>query len=413
MTALARQSTPPGDAPSASGWARAVIALYAAAALFFFIGFATHQSSVAVIGPYTPGYAAFLGILAMLLLIPLGLMIAAIRLLGPGRALRAAGALTVFVLAVYAASEVAYAATRHHAFDPFLQFPGARFDHVEKSPAEGMVRVVTLGGSTTRNVHLPPELRYPSVLETVLTEDGASFEVLNAGMDWWTTKHSHINYVTYLRDWQPEVAVVMHAINDLYRSFAPPRFSVGPYNVQWSHFYGPAIRGAKPRSLAGVNLNRWSVWELNRRWYRRWRYREMEYDKSEFRSLPEFEFNLRSLIGSLKADGVRVILLTQPSLYKAEMSFNERANLWFPSTFCVTPRGTWVREIPSGATMARAMEMYNLATVRIGMEEGVEVVDLAGSVPRTMEFFGDDVHYTERGAATVARLVADAVSRGH
>ena len=36
-----------------------------------------------------------------------------------------------------------------------------------------------------------------------------------AGMDWYTTKHSLINYVTYYRDWQPDVVVVMHAINDL------------------------------------------------------------------------------------------------------------------------------------------------------------------------------------------------------
>jgi hypothetical protein len=412
LSGLTRPGTSPGNESPASGWALVVVVLYAAAAVFFFVGFATHQSSVAVIGPYTPGYAAFLVVLAALLLIPLGLMIAAIRVLGSGRALRFAGALALFAFAAYAASEVAYATTRHHAFDPFLQFPGARFEDVEKSPTEGVVRVVTLGGSTTHNAHLPPDRRYPSVLETLLNEDEVRFEVLNAGMDWWTTKHSHINYVTYVRAWQPDVVVVMHAINDLYRSFATPRFSMGPYDLQWSHFYGPAIRGAKPGSLVGANLNRWSVWELNRRWYGRWRYREVDYELSEFRSLPQFEFNLRSLLRSLKADGVRVILLTQPSLYKPDMSFTEKANLWFPSTFCVTPHGPWVREIPSVPAMERAMAAYNAATVRIGTDEGVEIVDLAAAVSKTMDFFGDDVHYTERGAARVAEVVARAVLQG-
>ena len=46
-------------------------------------------------------------------------------------------------------------------------------------------------------------------------------------MDWYTTKHSLINYVTNLRDAELDLIVVMHAVNDLYRSFFPPDFTIG------------------------------------------------------------------------------------------------------------------------------------------------------------------------------------------
>ena len=390
-------------------WAWVLIAIYAACATFFFIGFASHRSSVGVIGPYTPGYFAFLLFLAALLLLPLGGMIAIGRHFGFARTMRLVGGAGVLLLMVYGVAEVVYASTRLHAFDPFLQFPGARFDAVSRSPDDGVTRVITIGGSTTHNGFLPPEDRYPSVLEELLNEQGRSYEVLNAGMDWWTTKHSHINYVTYLRDWNPDVVVVMHAINDLYRSFAPPRFSVGSYDTQWSHFYGPAVQGAKPGSLLGANLNRWAVGELNQRWYGSWRYQEEELELSDYQSLPDFEVSLRSLVQTLKGDGVRVILLTQPSLYKEEMSFEEAARLWFPSTFCVTPRGPWTREVPSPGSMSRAIDAYNGTTTRIALEEGVELVGLADRIPKTLEYFGDDVHYTPQGAARVAEEVARAV----
>lgn len=395
--------------PRATLWIRGLAVLYVGAAAFFFIGFATHRSSVGVIGPYTPGYLAFLLVLAGGLLLPLGVLFLLSRILGAGRVIRAAAKGILLLLLFYGAAEVIHAAVRSHPFDPFLQFPGTRFEDIARTPAEGVTRIVTLGGSTTHNAHLEPELRYPAVLEDLLNEAGGSYEILNAGMDWWTTKHSHINYVTYVRSWQPEVVVVMHAINDLYRSFSGPRFSVGDYDPQWAHFYGPAIRGAKPKTLFGATMDRWSVWEFNRRWYAAWRYQEADLGLDAYRSLPEFEVSLRSLVRTLTADGVQVVLVTQPSLYREGLGARERGNLWFPSTFCVIPEGIWARTIPSVPSMSLAMEAFNEVVRRVGEEEGTDVVDAANRMPRTLEYFGDDVHYTAAGANLLATEIFGAL----
>jgi lysophospholipase L1-like esterase len=394
-----------------SRWVPLLAWSYLAFALFIWIGFALHRGAEPVIGPYTPGYLAFLLILAIALVVPPGTLLLLDRVLGGRRAIRMMGSLVLLGLLGYGLVEVAHASSRVHSFDPFLQFPGTRFDSVPQRAEAGVTRVVTLGGSTTHNPHLAPEDRYPAVMEALLNRSGR-YEVLNAGMDWWTTKHSHINYVTYVRRWEPEVVVVMHAINDLYRSFHAPRFSVGEYDPQWSHFYGPAIQGVRPRSLLGRALNSWNAWEFNRRWYSAWRFVEEERAIADYRSLPDFEISLRSLVRTLKGDGVRVILVTQPSLYKSEMSRAESARIWFPATFCVTIRNPWVRGIPSTGSMAAAMDAYNGVVLRVAEEEGVEAVDAASVIPRSLDYFGDDVHYTEQGAAALAESVARALLVG-
>lgn len=375
------------------------------------LGFALHRSAEGGVGPWAPGYAAFLVGLAALFTVPFVLARAAWRGLGGGKAMGLLGRLLLLGLAIYGVVEVVHAATRVHRFDPFLQFPGTRFESLAPQPDSGVIRIATLGGSTTLNAHLDAHLRYPANLERLLNEtaDSSVVEVLNAGMDWWTTKHSHINYATYLRRWEPDVVVVMHGINDLYRSFSNPRFSVGSYDRQWSHFYGPSIRGARPKTLAGRLTSSWPAWELNRRWYSSWRFQHQDSDLEWFLSKHEFEFSLRSLLRTLSGDGVHVLVMSQPSLYRSEMEHQEEARLWFPSTFCAVRSGPLRYVIPSARAMATAMAAYNDVVARVAAEEGVAFLDLASRVPRTLEFFGDDVHYSEEGAALVAGEVAQSV----
>ena len=388
-----------------------LVTVYLFACAIVVMGFASHASAYPQIGPYTFGYAAFLVTLSFGLILPPTFTILIVRIRGSKWTVRRGVVLMIGALALYAFSEVAYASSREHNFDPFLQFPGTRLPTPIPEKGENSLRIATLGGSTTHNAHLPYETRYPTILRDNVTRSLPllQLDVFNAGMDWWTTKHSHVNYVTYLRSWEPDLIVVMHGINDLYRSFSPPNYSRGSYDSQWSHFYGPAIRGAKPRTLLGSIRTSWTAWEFDRRWFSTIRYQEVDLNPLDFRSLPEFEANIRSLVQTLQGDGVEVILVTQPSLYRADLSRGERALLWFPQAFCVEHSGLFHRQIPSVTTMASGMHMYNDVTRRVAAETGVLLVDAAEALPRTTEFFVDDVHYTAAGAELLAQVVSGAV----
>jgi hypothetical protein len=67
----------------------------------------------------------------------------------------------------------------------------------------------------------------------------------------------------------------------------------------------------------------------------------------------------------------------------------------------------WMGWRPDGrfyttAALTRAMDSYNKRLLATCNRLRLECVDLAAGVPRTVEFFYDDMHFTEAGAQRVA-----------
>ena len=310
------------------------------------------------------------------------------------------------LIVLYVLLAVRYYYTQVHPFDPFLQIaPPELTSHTSDAP-DSSLRILALGGSTTANLHLPPDKRYPSVLEQLLHRayPTLNIEVFNGGMDWYTSKHSLITYVTEMREWNPDIVIVMHAINDLYRSFSDPDYALGPYNHLWSHYYGPSINGAVPPTFEQHILS-----PYNGTWFSTLRYKEEDMPVERYVSLNDFKRNLASLVHYLKKDQVTVILMTQPSLYKDTMSPEERAVLWFGRIACKEQRGILRYAYPSPRSLAGAMRAFNNATTELARSAGVLHVDLAAQIPKDLTAFVDDVHYTEKGSASVAQIVSEAI----
>ena len=383
------------------------------AILFYYIafsvcvlGFAVHRSQAPSIGPYSISYVAFLAVLSLGWTLPL-----AYRRIAGTFGLRALSfsflpaALTVILL--YAGSAMYYYGAETHRFDPYLQAT-APTPAAGIKPA-GAIRILALGGSTTLDDTLPDADRYPRVLEARLRHDhpADTIEVFNAGMDWFTTKHSLINYVTNLQEWRPDIVIVMHGINDLYRSFSDPDVALGEYDRSWSHFYGPSINGANPPTFERTMLGRVSQY-----WFsglREITYTERDTPLDRYVSLPDYRRNLDRLVHYLRADGVQVVLLTEPSIYKNTMTADERAVLWFGRRLCKRPAG-WLRyDYPSPASLGAAMHAFNGVTTEVAAAAHVTVVDVANGLEKTLENFSDDVHYQVAGAHRVGDIVARGV----
>jgi len=217
-----------------------------------------------------------------------------------------------------------------------------------------------------------------------------------------------MNYVTDGRRWNADVVVVMHAINDLYRSCSPEALSIGEYNPRWSHFYGAAIKAARPPTFAGSMLTP-ILTNIDRNWYKAQRFREVDFPIEHYQSLPDFERHLRALVGYIRSDGAQPVLMTQPTLLRAGLSDEERNKLAFGRVFCPNRISAWNIEVPSPESLGRAMTTYNDVTRKVAHEEGVPLVDLAAVVPRTLDYFVDDVHHTPEATALISREVADAL----
>jgi hypothetical protein len=123
---------------------------------------------------------------------------------------------------------------------------------------------------------------------------------------------------------------------------------------------------------------------------------ETKYD----RSLPSYKRNIKSIINSLKSDGVDLILANQPFLYKETMNFDESSRLFFPKLHCEVDG-----KIPSVKSMIKSMNTYNDSLETIAEENKVRFIDLESKLPKNLDYFTDDVHYTNKGNVRIADIL--------
>jgi len=299
---------------------------------------------------------------------------------------------------------------------------GFRGAEISRHKAKGTYRIFVLGGSTVFCAPLP--------LEDTPTEDlrrrlqtrypDTRIEVQNAGAEWHASEHSLIKFLTLIQSLDPDLIVVWHAINDLYRSFSPAAFAVGPYRMDYGHFHGAVAALARPREatwrIVGMRFDRAfsdfrchrvrvvgpdgdGVKGMTQMLFPRSRPIEIEH----WRSLPSFERNLRDLVAIARSKGCDVLVGSQAFLYREDLDARTKELLWFAHAH--QEHGTR----PSLASMIRGMRAYNETSRRVAEEEGAGFVDLEARVPKTTTFFYDDVHTTKAGSGKIAEALAEAV----
>ncbi|MCL4300495.1 MAG: hypothetical protein KJ077_32465 [Anaerolineae bacterium] len=116
--------------------------------------------------------------------------------------------------------------------------------------------------------------------------------------------------------------------------------------------------------------------------------------------LGEYSSNLNTIIDLAQAHRVRLILLTQPSMYRPDLTPAEKDLLWFGWS-------SGRKFYYSVEAMAEGMAKYNQKLLEICRQRQVECLDLAPALPKDTTVFYDDLHFNENGAAQVAKIVAD------
>ena len=90
-------------------------------------------------------------------------------------------------------------------------------------------------------------------------------------------------------------------------------------------------------------------------WFSDFRYAnltERDMGIETFRSLPDYQRTLASLAHYLKEDGAQVVLVTEPSIYKAQMTREEHATVWINKFLCKVRTSRFTSDYPSAASMA-------------------------------------------------------------
>lgn len=281
-------------------------------------------------------------------------------------------------------------------FHPYFQLMPTAYNPT-MAPREKKFVIMCLGGSTTEFKDSSGR-DWPSRVQERLRDaiPGKTVEVHNLGRQWYTTQHILFNYETNLRKHKPDAIILMQSINDLLQNADFSYFSRGSFREDYGHFYGPVTRIVGRKSLI-ANV----VETIGGLWYGS--SREV-IDMETFPGTEPYRRNIETLIDLAERDSTKVILMTEASLFKEPATPEEIEALYMLSREAVGPDKRW-----SLPTALRGMQQYCNVVRNVASHRGVPIIDLEKSVPKSLEYFYDEVHYRGKTYDVVAEKVADGI----
>lgn len=422
--------------------------------LFFILGFFFHTSShPQLFGKYTYKYALIL-VLLVIAIVPLIYSLLYLSRpttfkfkkrkikLTPSRKIVVLFAIIIFVILpielylrgrykTFETNDYNYTLNNFH---PFLQFQlsphqnlhvnsyNFRADEISVHKPASTYRIFILGGSTVLNSGIPYDRLFSTLFQQKLQKQypHKKIEVINAGNDGYTTEHSLIQYLFKIKDFDPDLIIMWHGINDWYFSCSNDPLSRSSFRADYSHFLGADAQLAnsyfKPQPILSFHLitadffKKFIEDNLYSDLTNKIKYRDpdiynskttaLQYDMKELPSLPVYERNLQTFINQLQSDHVSLLLGNQAVLYDFHISSPAKAKIYFPKLHC-SVNGKY----PSFESVTKAMNIFNSSTREIAEKNDIPFIDLNSSIPKTTEYFTDDVHYTERGNYLISYLL--------
>ena len=288
---------------------------------------------------------------------------------------------------------------------------GLRGDDLVRPKPDDEWRIFTVGGSTMECIILDDSRDLSRVLQETLDDpdSGRRTRVYNAGKSG-DRSYDHLAMTAHrLAHLEPDVIVVFAGTNDLF---------AGLFATDYLHL--------EPRQLTNRDLLKYLAGEsqLYRRLYaaaRRFRRRTareiqetIEFEtntaqKAELQrsfapidrpprvDLDAYATNLKSIIAVARAAGARTVLMTQATTWNSTIDPDAAAWHWMR----LRQGGTYNERV-----MDAALESYNDVMRELAISENVELVDLARLLPKSLEFFYDDMHFNDAGARVTAEALA-------
>lgn len=288
---------------------------------------------------------------------------------------------------------------------------GFRGDSLTVPKPGGEFRIFVVGGSTAECFYLDDDDDMSRVVQNELVARAdamRSLKVYNVGLSG-TASDDHIAMIAQrLVHLEPDLIVVFSGVNDLRRSLQ---------GFDYLHY----TRGAPPSPPF------YKRWLLQSQIVRRLAYARRRVDpdpenvletrtlESDYgrkvalqKSAPEtdatvrvdvtsYRSNLRSMAGIARANRFVLVFMTQPSTWNSTVDPAARDRHWMRVYDDVVYRED---------TMDAALERLNDVMRTVAEEDSVPVYDLSRALPKSLEFFYDDCHFTRAGALAAGRGLA-------
>ena len=270
------------------------------------------------------------------------------------------------------------------------------------------VTILFLGGSTTENIYVEEQNRFPYLAGKLLEKDGKKINSVNSGVSGNSSMHSINILLNKGLALKPDIAVLMHTINDLvtllyeknYWNTNPSRSLLVSSQTQQDadfHYIRNVIRASLPRIYERLRV-------LKNKYLREGHARGDEFAHMRGKRLTinkheivdKFENSLLTFIFVCKSNGIMPVLMTQPSRFKEE-----------PDMIIID---TWAHKLGAGIIYKEYKDTYDAMNDKIrelGKTNKTLVIDLARHVPQESAYMYDSVHFNDAGSRYVATLIAN------
>jgi lysophospholipase L1-like esterase len=283
---------------------------------------------------------------------------------------------------------------------------------------ENEYRILIVGGSTSECLYLDNKETWPYLLTTKLkkTKDNKKVISMNIGKSGHGLRNNILALKYLPENYQPDLIIVLTGANDvlfkLSRKWGWRPFNESEFDNTESYTFSESpdytwkstiiykiyrglelkFRKIKPQDSIGETLaeNR-----LKRKNAENWIKEMPDLDPA----LEDYEKNLKRIIDLSKEKNASLIFLTQPYLWKENMTSEENESLWMTYDFGDNYFPT--------ETMIYSMKAFNKRLLKVCKKnKDIFCIDLEKDVPKTFDYLYDDMHFNENGAIFVAEKIS-------
>ncbi len=271
--------------------------------------------------------------------------------------------------------------------------------------ADDTLRILVIGSSTVEDTLLNDEDSWCGRLEASL---GPGTWVANAGRAACTSRHHAVQLEKLLPQLPRfDLVLALFGLNDMLAACGSGGVERVP-SLRRCFGEGPGVPG--PASVGGVH----PLGEI----FASWKLRRQQVDAADWiDQTPDLSGSLRTYALALQqvteivqqlGGGARLIFVTQPCLWRADLTAEEQRRYLYGGG--IDDPGRWTRDLHTPwfdvATLAAMMAAYNAETRGVAELRGVGCIDLAAQLPPTTANYYDDFHFSVAGAAACAEIVA-------
>ena len=280
-----------------------------------------------------------------------------------------------------------------------------------KSLISEKIKIIFLGGSTTENLYIEEDKRFPALVSDILTKKlNRSVVSLNAGVSGNHSVHSLFTMASKGLKYSPNYAIFMHAINDIghLTKFSSYWNGSSSNSVIIDFSPDPSKKNLFNRAARFLkNLFIPNLWSLISPYYERIiQAKKTENSKNKSKKsanisneekasiLKEFRSSLLSFVSLTRAWGVEPILLTQMN----------RLNIQEEKI-----RDSYSNPNLNFESFVSLYNEFNEITRKVALALDITLIDLDLKLSDNAELIYDSVHLTEKGNILVAEIIAERI----